>query len=159
MTGYYAQRRLQRKTDEAFANRGVDPKVGNRVLDQMPAERPIFRGLAVREAADFAKAAQQAEAAKNAPWGSLAQQNDPNRYGSLASTRFPTAFGPRAVGLQRREAPAPTAPSPKAAPEPPPLQQSAEDWMGSIAPSPPIQGIKRKRSPTIVLDEEQDNGY
>lgn len=60
------------------------------------AHRRFFSGVAQRfvDPFSFSGAAQAAGQAQNAPFGSIAQRNDPNRYGSTASRVFPGAFGP-----------------------------------------------------------------
>lgn len=158
MIGPYGQRRLQRRLDASFAKAGVDANVAQKAFDTAPTS---IRGIAQRDAISFAKAVGQAKAAQTAPWGSLAQQNDPNRYGSLASTKS-TLFDSsnNAARLQRRAAvPAPMAaqPAPAAAPAPatfdPDLVGSAPAPAGAPAPPPvnepeplPIPGRARRRA-------------
>ena len=101
--GPYEERRLQRRTNDQFRNAGVDPRVGGAALQKIGGDTR-WHSLNVRDAVSLAQAAQAADAAQGAKYGSQAWANDPNRYGSVASNQFPGTFGPQPEGMRRREA-------------------------------------------------------
>lgn len=55
---------------------------------------PRFRSESVGMAREFGDYAADAAKAADAPYGSIASRNDPNRYGSVASRKFKDVFGP-----------------------------------------------------------------
>lgn len=127
--------------------------------------RRFFSGVSRRSLADsssFAHAEQASLAAQNAPYGSIAQRSDPNRYGSLESRLFPGQFGPSGAlnpAYQREQ------------------QEQRDDEVArrSVAPSStpliPVNGIspylysalfaRQQRqtavNPTDTLDDEEDD--
>jgi hypothetical protein len=148
MIGPYAQRRLQRRTNATFQNAGVDPQVGNDILEANPTGTRI-RTAAVRDATARAQAVQARSAAQGAAFGTAAYDANPDRFGSAASARFAGQFGPSAVGLARRATPAPTRPSPAVeAPEPPAPAVEPPDW---------LLGMPRKKRPAVI-DLGEDDG-
>ena len=78
---------------------------------------PGFNASTRADAVSFGNDAAAAKAAQGAVYGSIAQRDDPNRYGSVASRQFGSVFGPDGAanpdapqnqqqGIQRRAAPA-----------------------------------------------------
>lgn len=122
------------------------------------------KALARRSAAELQGYLKQAEAAKGAPWGSLAQQYDPSRYGSQASTKYPGIFGQEAQRMQRRAA-QPAQPSAVAKPaEPAPatfdsnLVGSAPAEAAAQAPpevAPVLPGRPRRRGEGVQFEPLQ----
>lgn len=87
------QRRTMRDLDRQTQQQGLDPRAVDSFLQSNP-DAMRYPSQARDQALDYAKNIGAARAAADAPYGSIAQRNDPTRYGSIASRENP--------GLRRR---------------------------------------------------------
>lgn len=87
-------RARQRSASAALSPESSDAYVNGGVQYLRSHTDPRFRASSLRTAQDFGRFSGDAAAAADAPYGSIASRNDPNRYGSIASREFAGQFGP-----------------------------------------------------------------